>query len=439
MSADQVEELVRALALAPGNAELRLLLAEALTDAGRQADAAVEYARLLDEGALPREQIIAAGRLALEGGNLQLAARLLERAKNDGVVEGVAALQLDLERELTSGADSASTGPTGPGGARPAAPAAREALQDAPQPTEVFTPGEQRVAKPRVSFADVIGLEEAKKALHRATILPYQRPDLYLKYGRSTGGGVLLYGPPGCGKTLLARATAGECGLPFHSLPLEDLHSAQPEGRERGVHQAFERIRLNAPCVLLVDELDRLTARGRGASDAGRPFVEQLVRELDATSPDEPGLVVLAASSTPWDVDDALTRPGRLARRLFVPPPGEEARAGILELLLLGRHAEDLDLGRLAASTPLFSGADLRALVEAAVDLVIDEALDSGTEPPLRMEHMEMALSRARPTTLGWLRAARELVEPPERAGRYEELASFLRSPEAGRLDDPGV
>ncbi len=427
MSADQVEELARALELSPGDGELRLLLAEALADAGRQGDAAVEYARLLDEGALPREQIIAAGRLALEGGNLQLAARLLERAKNDGVVEGVAALQLDLARELSSGADSSSTGPTGPSSARPAPPTARAPGEPAAVPMEVSSAAQHFEAKPGVTFEDVVGLDEPKKVLHRATILPYERPDLYVKYGRSTGGSVLLYGPPGCGKTLLARATAGECSLPFRNLRMEDLLDAEPGGSDRALHESFEEARANAPCLLLLDELDGLTAR---------PLLDQLIRELDSIPTDEPGLLVLAATSRPWELDDALTRPGRLTRRLLVPPPDEEARLGLLELLLAGRHSEGLDLGRLAEGTPLFSGADLRVLVETAVDLVIDEALDSGTEPPLRMSHLETALSRARATTTEWLAGAQEYVKLGDRAGRYEDVASFLRSPEAERLGE---
>ena len=121
---------------------------------------------------------------------------------------------------------------------------------------------------------------------------------------------------------------------------------------------------------------------------------------------------------------------------MFVPPPDEAARRRILELILVDRHVEGLDLKWLAKSTPLSSGADLRALVEAAVDRVIDEALDSGGEPPLRMDHLREALEGMRPTTLDWLASAGNYVEFANQAGRYDELAKFLKSREAKRLGD---
>ena len=135
-------------------------------------------------------------------------------------------------------------------------------------------------------------------------------------------------------------------------------------------------------------------------------------------------------------MDDALKRPGRLDRPMFVPPPDLAARTRILELVLRERHVEGLDVKELARSTPLFSGADLRALVEAAVDRVIDEALDSGEEPPLRMDHLRAALDGTRPTTLDWLASAAGYVEFANQAGRYDELAKFLKSREAKRLKD---
>jgi transitional endoplasmic reticulum ATPase len=418
MSSDQISALTRALDLSPENHELRLLLADTLAAASRGGEALVHYEQLLESGSLPRERLVDAGGAALAAGNLQLAARFLERAKNDGVVDGVAALQADLEREL---ADTPEPAP----------------LRTNVEADDSFSPAHFLEAEPKVTFADVGGLDEPKKAIHRTIILPFQRPDLYLKYRRRAGGGAMLYGPPGCGKTLLARATAGECGLPFFNVRIEDVLDPHLGISERNLHDAFEQARLSAPCVLFLDELDALAyARRKQAGSAGRPLVDQLLQELDAIGSDNRDLLILSATNAPWDVDDALKRPGRLDRPLFVPPPDDRARRRIVELALADRHAQDVDVKRLAGATALFSGADIWALVEAAIDEVIDEALDSGTEPPLRMEHLEKALARARPTTLDWLASARNYVEFANQAGRYDEVARFLRSKEAKKLRD---
>ena len=282
------------------------------------------------------------------------------------------------------------------------------------------------------TFADVGGLADVKEAIHRTIILPFQRPDLYERYGRRAGGGVLLYGPPGCGKTLLARATAGECGLPFFNVRIEDVLDPYIGVSEGNLHAAFEAARAAAPCVLFLDELDAVAyARRKQQGGGARALVDQLLQELDAIGSDNRQVLVLAATNAPWDVDDALKRPGRFDRLVFVPPPDLPARERILDLHLADPPTADgLDLAAYAARTPLFSGADLRHLAERAVDSAIDETLAKGGDVPVAPAHLDAALSALAPTTLDWLATARNYVEFANESGRYDDVLAYLDSDE---------
>src|SRR4029453_16236442 len=255
------------------------------------------------------------------------------------------------------------------------------------------------------------------------------RPALYERYGRRAGGGILLFGPPGVGKTMIARAVAGECDLPFLNVRIEEILDPWFGVSEQNLPGAFEQARTVAPCVLFLDELDALAfTRRRHMSSTGRSLVDQLLQELDAIGSDNENLLVLAATNAPWDVDEALKRPGRFDRDVFVPPPDARARERILALQLEGRGSQKVDVGRIAERTALFSGADLRELVNRAVDLVIDEALDTGGEPPLATAHLVQALRGSRPSTLEWLATARNFVDFANRTGAYDDVAQFLKS-----------
>ena len=426
MSSERVEGLRRALEVSPDNHAVRALLAETLESEGRIDEALEHYEELARTGGLDSSRLVPVGLLAVSRERVSQAARCLDLARAAGVVEGVEELRSAVAGRLSE-EEPAVESPTVPPPERWEADDEIDSSGLEPRPEPGLGPAERTA-----TFSDVGGLDEVKKTIHRTIVLPYQRPDLYLRYGRRAGGGVMLYGAPGCGKTLLARATAGECGLPFFNVRIEQILDPLIGQSERNLHEAFELARLHAPCVLFIDELDGLAyARRKQYGGASRALVDQLLQELDAIGSDNRDVLILSATNAPWDVDDGLKRPGRLDRLLFVPPPDAAARQRILELLLADRPTgAGIDVRRLVDATRLFSGADVEALVERAVDEVIEEALDTGGEPPLSMLHLETALAGLRPTTTDWLRAARNVVEFGNRSGEYDEVSKFLSSRE---------
>ncbi|GAA2842594.1 AAA family ATPase [Crossiella cryophila] len=412
MSEHRIESLRRAVAASPEDAMLRLMLAEELASAGQHPAALDEYDWLLHHDADLTESLVHIGELAAAEGRLPLLRACLEHARQAGIVEGVGKLQR-LVDELLTARGAIKVTADGRGGERPAGPAAR---------AETLT------------FDQVGGMTEVKQLIHRMIILPLSRPELYAKYGRRTGGGVLLYGPPGCGKTMMARATAGECGLPFVNIRIEDVMDPYLGVSEQNLHTAFESARAQAPCVLFLDELDALAfSRHKHHGSDARRLVDVLLQELDAIGSDNDGVLVLAATNAPWDVDEAMLRPGRFDRVVFVPPPDEPARAEILRVLLAAAPTDGVDPARLAEPTALFSGADLRAVTERAIDAVIDEALRTGSEPPLRMAQLEQAVAQIRPSTVDWLVRAKAYVEFANQSERYSDVAQYLATKEVRR------
>jgi ATP-dependent 26S proteasome regulatory subunit len=419
VSAERIEGLRSAVAVAPDNHIVRLLLAEALAQSGQPADALVEYEQLLAAEALDADGLVAGGRTALAVGRHDRAQAFVDAASAAGAVSGISELRREIDESL---------------GLQQMVRVVRQGVDE---DGVAQSPELELDSKPAVTFADVGGLEDVKKAINRTIILPFQRHDLYAKYKRGAGGGVLLFGPPGCGKTLLARATAGECGLPFSNVRIEEILDPYFGISERNLHDAFVQARRFAPCVLFLDELDAIAfARRKHSGSVGRPLVDQLLQELDAIGADNDNILVLAATNAPWDVDEAMKRPGRFDRIVFVPPPDPPAREHILSLHLVDRPSEGIDVTEIAKRTPLFSGADLRALVERAVDLVIDEALERGEERPLITDDLGRALDGMRPSTLEWIATARNYVEFANQGGRYDEVANFLISREARAWKD---
>ena len=279
-----------------------------------------------------------------------------------------------------------------------------------------------------VRLADVGGMTDVKKRLELAFLAPLRNEKLRSLYGKSLRGGLLLYGPPGCGKTFLARAVAGEMGARFATVSLVDVLNMWIGQSERNLHDIFQAARRNAPCVLFLDEVDALGhKRSQMQSSGMRTLGNQLLAELDGMEGANDGVFVLAATNAPWDVDPALRRPGRLDRTVLVVPPDAAARTAILEVHLRDRPIAGIDLKRLAAATEKFSGADLAHLCETAAEYAMHDSVTTGAVRMIEQRDFEAALGEVRPSTGPWMTTARNVAMFANEDGAYAELAKYLK------------
>ncbi len=283
--------------------------------------------------------------------------------------------------------------------------------------------------KPGVTLSDVAGMEDVKRRLNLAFLAPLKNPEMMKMYGKTLRGGLLLYGPPGCGKTYIARATAGELGAKFISVGLSDVLDMWIGQSERNLREIFQAARRNAPCVLFFDEIDALgQKRSLQRHSAARNVVNQLLSEMDSVNADNDGIFILAATNHPWDVDTALRRPGRLDRTLLVLPPDGAARMAILQLQTRQRPIDKIDFKWLAEKSAEFSGADLVHLFESAVELAMEDSLTSGRVRPIAMTDFKKALKEIKPSTRAWFEVARNYAMFANDGGTYDELLNYLRA-----------
>ncbi|MFH8710442.1 ATP-binding protein [Streptomyces zaomyceticus] len=281
-----------------------------------------------------------------------------------------------------------------------------------------------------VRLADVGGMEEVKDRLEAAFLAPMRNPELRRLYGKSLRGGLLLYGPPGCGKTFIARAVAGELGANFLTVSLSDVLDMWIGASEKNIHDIFETARRQAPCVVFLDELDALGAKRSRTHHSGlRNVVNQLLTELDgiASGAGNEGVFVLAATNVPWDVDIALRRPGRLDRTLLVLPPDATAREAILRYHLRERPIEAVDLGKLVKATEDFSGADLAHVCETAAEAALLDSARSGSVRLISTKDLLGAAKQIKPSTEPWFAAARNVAMFANEGGLYDDLLAHLK------------
>lgn len=295
--------------------------------------------------------------------------------------------------------------------------------------SETFDDADERfLQKPTINFSDVGGMDTVKKEIELKIIKPLLHPELYKAYGKKIGGGILLYGPPGCGKTFIAKATAGQVNAKFISVGLNDILDMWIGNSEKNLHDVFELARQNTPCVLFIDEIDALGAsRSDMKQSSGRHLINQFLQELDGIDSSNEGVLILGATNTPWHLDPAFRRPGRFDRIVFVPPPDESSRESILRLKLTNKPTETMDLKHLAKKIENYSGADIVAMIDIAIEIKLEASFEDGIPKPLEMKDFLNAIKKHSPSTQEWFSTAKNFALFANDSGLYDDILHYMK------------
>jgi len=436
---EMIEQLKEALQISPNNIPLRLHLADMMLKENMLNDASEQFSEILRRQNGNVKALTGLGEVYYRQQKYSAAIILLEQLQHEGALsfdlkikfircllkEHSVAQAKDLymqalqeqpnfKDEEIDGVLRATSNETG---ADP-----DMLLQELSQPGSKYF-----MEKPTMKFADVGGMQKLKNEISLKIIQPLKNPGLYKAFGKKTGGGILMYGPPGCGKTFIAKATAGEIEAKFISLGLHDILDMWIGNSEKNLHEIFQAARKNTPCVLFIDEVDALGAsRADMRQSAMRQIINQFLAELDGVKDNNDGVLILAATNAPWSVDSAFRRPGRFDRVIFVAPPDEESRKDILLQHLKDKPAEKIDALQIAKLTQGYSGADLKAVVDIATEFKLEESLNKGALQPLTQKDITKAVKEHRATTGEWFATARNYALYANETGLYDDILQYL-------------
>ncbi len=426
--AEAEKEYRQALLLAADDREIKFSLAKAFFYQEKWMMALVVLEELMKLQSTPAEAFLLAARAYLSTGQMKDATIAYQRA-----------IQLDsslsdseLDEKLTASSDNPAEDK------EPHTPKQEDNSNDRVRVRidDWETMPTPEVEHSHVSFDDVGGMDKLKEEIRMKIIHPLTNPEIYQAYGKTIGGGILMYGPPGCGKTHLARATAGEVNAYFLSIGIHEVLNMYLGESENNLHKLFETARRYTPCVLFIDEIDALGAsRTDMRRSAGRHLINQLLSELDGIDMSNEGVLILAATNAPWHLDSALRRPGRFDRIIFVPPPDLDARAAILEVMLKKKPIEEgIDYHQIARKTDGFSGADLKGLINITVEDKLRDAMTNGVPMPIETKDLLKAAKSLKPTTQDWFATARNYALYANQSGLYDDILKYMRIDDESNL-----
>ena len=282
--------------------------------------------------------------------------------------------------------------------------------------------------KPDINFSHVGGMDDVKREISLKIIKPLENVELFKSYGKKVGGGILLYGPPGCGKTYIAKATAGEINANFINIGLDDILDMWHGNSEKNLHNYFELARSHKPCVIFFDEVDALGAkRSDLRQSAGKNVINQFLAELDGMQADNDGVLIIGATNMPWHLDTAFRRPGRFDRIIFVPPPDEKSKQAIIQMKLKDKPQKNIDLKKVAKNTPRYSGADINAMIDIAIEKILEDAMATGDPKPITTKDLIAAAKMHKASTSEWFTTAKNYALFANKSGLYDDILKYLK------------
>jgi SpoVK/Ycf46/Vps4 family AAA+-type ATPase len=433
MNNNTIDSLREALTHSPDNAPLRLLLADTLMNLNRLDEAEIEYSTLLKitndykvkvglatvyfmKGSYSTcnvilEEVIDKGTAEISVFTLYAKGLLKENSTLQAVEAYKKALAIDptyFDEELDSQLRQRGNNE------------AAEVIED--------DIDNRFLQKPTINFSHVGGMETVKKEIELKIIKPLLHPELYKAYGKKIGGGILLYGPPGCGKTFIAKATAGQVNAKFISVSLNDILDMWIGNSEKNLHEIFELARQNTPCVLFIDEIDALGASRKDMKQSsGRHLINQFLQELDGIDSTNDGVLIIGATNTPWSLDPAFRRPGRFDRIVFVAPPDITTRESILKLKLNNKPTGNIDLQSIAKKAENYSGADIDAIIDIAIEQKLESSFVDGVPKPIETNDLLAALKKHKPSTQEWFSIAKNFALFANDSGLYDDILTYMK------------